>query len=421
MNTKVNVKSTGLKTRESMKISELDFIKKQDLRKLSSYGELTIKEFVNFIESLTSKGGYVKKLFQEIYDGLYDNLTDFPELIEEDVMEVHKTYPMTVETKTGLFLNINTALQEMASVLKSRVENNRCTSRYSYPSFGSETFPIRRVASIFYHIYLQNKTEKEVSSIMGIGLARVQNIHCKTLTSLLNGDTIFDDIKFNDELLDWINTFKKESLCQSLSYMGITNVIVPEKILNVLGFDVVDFSQFNHKEKLGEILPEQGIIVKRGQKSKYSQVLRALISELRNVIIPISKEELINQIDKTAIISNMSDKYDNEFVERVLSMSEIVVCEDELYYLRREFLSTDIQRVARIIYENYPIDTVSVQEKFEEIYGCPVKILHHWFKDCSFIVHRNRQWTIKGKELLPIKEYIAQYVETKKVFFLNEL
>lgn len=320
-------------------------------------------------------------------------------IAKEDVMTVNNTYPVVYNPTEGLLSTLERAFQEIASELKARAENKHLDKYITLTSYDGEKILSSRVLVVLNTIYNGHKTEEEATMVIGFRSQWIHQIHIKTINSLMNGDTICGDIKLKDELVNHIHSIRKGCLYKTAA--NLSNVLggLSDELLDILGFDVVDLSFLSTKDEEMTIIPEETLVVRIRQKAKYIMIAKALIVTLRDLSIPMSKDEIMKALNHHPTIINLKDGYDQEFIDSILSLPGIVDKENGLYCLNTKFLVAEQQRIARIIYDNCPIDDRSIQRKYMELYGDTPKIYSSRLKDkYNMFNFYGGFWTVKGKE-----------------------
>lgn len=407
-----------------MKIRNLEFITKSDLHKLGKCADMSIDEFVSWCQQQKDDGHKIPKFFSNIYDNIVGATGILPstepfesEVPDESVVDKTrdtipelKSFPICIKNEAGLFYNLKQAFIEIGQELTSRIESRDYRESMKYASAPNETFSLRRVAEVLTKIYKENRTLNDTSLELGYVREYIRNIHSKTVVALISGDKISDNVCINSDLIEWSKIVREEYTMRPEKDLVAAAGIYDEQSLSVLGLDSVDISDTGIK-----------FIIPKGKKGTFSEIANAVISVFRDVVIPIDKEELIERISHRRKMVDTED-YEEAFIENMLSEDELIESRKEMFWLKTEYLTSDKQKMARLIFEEkIPISSKDAQVKFEAKY-------HHKMSSSLSVlneygvknIHGNI-WAFSETTLLPLQTFIDNYAIEHKIFYFKDI
>lgn len=321
-----------------------------------------------------------------------------------------KVFPTEIKKEDGLIDNLKRAIWEIASSLASRIGNKKYPQTLKYNTAPEATFPLSLVSSILLLYYGENRTEDEIKDIHCLTKWRVQDVHLKTITAIVAGETISENLRLNKDIVEWICTVKKECLFHTEDELIKITGKNDEQMFHLLGYDFVEVEGVR-------------FVIPKDTKGIYSKVGNTVISTLRENALPTEKEEIIEKAENHKKMSKVDKNYDDEFINRILSCEKLIETKaNGKIALRTEYLSSDEQRIARIIYESEkPVSKSEVYKRFEAVYCRSTTFVN--FSTLSKYGLSNVQGNLwyHGKELKPIQSFISDYAENQKIFFYSDL
>lgn len=407
-----------------MKIRNLEFIPESDLHKLGKYADMSLDEFVNWYQQQKGYGCRVPKFFSKIYDRIAVDLKSLPttEPVEtgdadkiiadtsEDSIPEILSFPVRIEKEAGLFYNLKQAFIEIGQELISRIGSRDYGKAMKYASAANETFPLKLVAEVLTKIYKEDRTLIDTSRELEYVREHIRNIHSKTVAALIAGDTICNNVRLNSDLIEWSELVREEYALRSEKDLIDAAGEYDEQSLSILGFDSVGISNTGIR-----------FVIPKGKKRTYSNVADALISVFRDTIIPIGKEDVIERISHHYKMVETED-YEETFIENILTDSELIESHDGMYWLKTEYLTTDQQKMARLLFEEKnPISSKDAQIKFETLYNHRMSSPFSVLKKYGVKNLHGNIWAYSEKELLPLQAFIDNYALEHKIFYFKDL
>lgn len=376
------------------------------IRKLRRY--LRLKTLGDLYMSNFNESDTYEKVAIEWQTFLKDNyeqiINDKNEVIEQNVL------PAEINRESGLIGNLERGLHEIGLLLSKHVDNERYDQTLKFTSFPGDTFPLRLVSTILNLVYGGNKTIEEIADLNDLTYERIRDVHAKTLGALFSCEILSENVSLNPDLIEWVNNVKNEFLFQKeedfIRFIGQ----IDERRLGILGVTMVNIADTNIR-----------FVIPSGTKRIYSKVGDAVISVLRDTVTPIDKEEILYKVEHHYKLADKSE-YDPNFIEKILNCDELIDTCDSGLYLKTDFLSTDQQKMARLIYEfGRPITSKEALRTFHELY-------HH---QCSGGLSPLKKyglnnvsgniWAFHAKTLEPIQSFINRFAEEKKIFYFEDL
>lgn len=374
-------------------------------------GELRRKGITN-LGQLYSFQFLSKHKFEIVAQSWQQILKDNHAIIISNWKDYHttKVLPTEINKEEGLIDNLKRAIFEIASSLASRIGNKKYPQTLKYSTAPQATFPLSLVSSILLLYYGENKTEDEIKDIHGLTKWRVQDVHLKTITAIVAGETISENLLLNKDIVDWICTVRKECLFHTEDELIKITGKNDEQMFCLLGYDFVEVEGVR-------------FVIPKDTKGIYSQVGNTVISTLRENALPTEREEIIEKAENHKKMSKVNKDYDETFIDRILSCERLIESKaNGKIAIRKDFLSSDEQRIARIIYESEkPISKSEAYERFESVFGRPASSVN--FTTLSKYGLSNVQGNLwyHGEELMPIQSFISDYAENRKIFFYYDL
>lgn len=324
-----------------------------------------------------------------------------------------KNYPETIKEEGGLIGNLKNGLIEISKRLKASIDNPRYSLTLKYPSNPDKPSSLKNVAEILESIYVDNKSLYETASTLGYTKEHIRNIHQKTIDALINGDVINGNIRLDPILTEWNDLVQKEAMFNTASHLYDILGLFDEQIFPSLGFDIIDIIDNEPKIKF---------IVPKGQKGIYSKVGNAVVSVLRDKVLPADKTEIFEKVYKHYQVQKIKDDFSESLIENILNCQEVVDSEKGLYWLKTEYLNTGEQQMARLIYDKKnPVLSKDVIKEFKEKYGKTFTTSLTTLKKFGLKNIQGNLWAYGDKELPAIQKAVLEFVEDKIIFTYEEL
>lgn len=334
------------------------------------------------------------------YPAIIDNWRSF---------SVVKKFPQSFNTDSGLFENIKKAFSEIAEELEKRINYNKYPQTMRYNSYPRETFPISLVAAILKSLYIDNLTIKQVVNKVGPEYERIRDVHAKTVDSLVSGETICENIQLDKDLIEWIQIVKDQCLFFPEEKLIALAGMVDERLLKILDLDVVNIT-----DNINFVIP-------RDTKNVYSRISAAVVDVLRKATIPIDKEDFFERLEHHKKIVNIVD-FASDFIDNILNYSQLIKCDDGKISILDDYLSTDQQKLARIIYnEMRPISHNDILQIFENKYHRTPTTSCSNLKKFGINEVQGNLWALGRTELKPIQTFVEEFANEHKIFNFSDI
>lgn len=303
------------------------------------------------------------------------------------------------------------AILDFSEELNGRIGNLRYDQILRYRLFPQETFPLRLVASILRLYYRDGKTEDEIAQAYDLTKWRVLDVHRKTIAALIAGEVISMNLCLNADIVKWIHTVRSEYLFHTedelIKIVGKKDV----RMFDLWEFDFVD------------VVDGVRFVIPKDTKRVYTQVGKAVISALRETVVPIDPEEIFEKIENHKKMEKAEKEYAPAFIDSILSC-DILIDRNEKgeIALKAAYLSSDEQKIARIIYE--AVSAITMKEayaRYETIYGHTASIVASTsLKKYGINNVQGNLWAYSNA-LAPIQSFIRDYAEERKIFYYSDL
>lgn len=336
--------------------------------------------------------------------------TQYPAIIDNwHSFSVVRYFPQSVNMDSGLFENIKKAFSEIVEELEKRIGFNKYPQTMRYNSYPGKTFPISLVAEILRSLYVDNLTKEQTAKDLGLVYERIRSVHAETIDTLVSGETICENIQLDKDLIEWILLVKDQCLFFSEENFIALAGEVNEKVLGLLGMEVVNIT-----DNINFVIP-------RDTKNIYSRLGAAVVDVLRKAAIPIDKEEFFERLDHHKKIVDIAD-FAPAFIDNILNYSQLIKCDAGKVSIIDDYLSTDEQRLARIIYnEKRPISSKEVlliyKNKYHRTSSASFTILE------KFGINKvqGNLWAYGRTELKPIQTFVEEFANEHKIFNFSDL
>lgn len=394
--------------------------------------EISIDEMQYHVDNYTKHGGDLKrngvKTLWQLYSSHFGSRLKF-EIVAHDWQQIlmdksaeiisgwersktTKVYPVVFDREKGLIDNLRRAILELSEELNRRVGDSRYSQTLKYESFDNKTFALELVAKILQSYYKEGKSEDEIvrESSLTAGWW-VKDAHRKTVAAFTNGDKMSENLRLNDDIVNWIRTIKNDYLFHTEDELEKVVGLIDEQMFYLLNLDFVDVEGVR-------------FIIPKDTKGTYEQIGGAIISALRETVIPKDLEEILERIENHKKMKKVEKEYNQTFIDNVLSCNALIDRNEKgEISLKAEFLSSGEQKIARIIYEaDSPITRVEANSRYEAIYGNPASIVQFTQLKKYGINNQGTLWSCTySKTLEPIQSFIRKYAEDQEVFFYSDL
>ncbi len=390
-----------------MKICELDIISRYDRAKLGKCAYMTIEEYRSWFEMQQSSGVRLNKYFKNIYQYIIE--LENPCLVETEEDTEIKYFPTEIEKISGLTVNLKKAFAEISLEMGYRVERKRYKKSLKYVTSPDDNFNLQRVSDVLKLIYAEHRDIDYIKSTLGLGYESIRKTHAKTIVELISGNSICENLQLHPDLIDWVH-----NVIESYKFHVEDEVVqiadsVDEQLFRALGLDFVNIGNTN-------VI----FVIPRDTKRIYTKVGDALVSVLRESVSPLGRDEIYARIKSHYKMSDVED-FDDSLIENALLCDDLVASKDGLFYLRTKHLTTDMQKMARIIYNYGPISSIEAKRKFEELYHHSITTGFSALKKYGIKNIHGNVWQCSDKELKPIKEFVDEFAQEHRKFHYSEL
>lgn len=368
-------------------------------KNIQTLGDLYLATFVGNLK-FEEAGRQWKQL---LADRVYEILTGWR------AFKDGKTFPVEICGNEGLLKNLKRAFREVSQEISLRLGNRRYKSTLVYPSIPKKTFSLSTVESVLRNIYNEDKSVRETASLLDITYEMVRSVHADTTAALVAGDTISDNISLHPDLIAWAQNVRDRYLFHPLDELASDGDDY-DMILPTLNLDYINLAQTGIN-----------IVIPKDKKGIYSKVGDAFVSVLRDKVVAVEKEEIIEEVDNHKKVKKIDD-YDTSFIESLLGIESLVETEDDKFKLNQKFLLSDQQKMARIIYDcDSPITTQYAKDKFEALYNHTytgsLSTLKKYGIDCK----QYGLWEYGAQTLMPIQSFVREFAEKNKIFYYKDL
>ena len=463
-----------------MKVKELSFLLIKDLQKLCDVVEMDVADFLCLIEEKKNHGAYIKKPYLALYDTIKANWEQIqhptidpievslePIPIDElkfhfpsDVNAVDKLksggivnlgqlygtpiqdiemlrnigstalfkiqsmkealaqnpnvfigawldsqttheLPSNYDRSLGLETNLRNAMVEYATVIETNVNNRR----YIDSSQQKKSYSL--LAYILKQYYSENHKSEKIAEKVGYTPEHIEILRNKCLTEIISGLVFFKNYKLNQNLLDLLQSLEDECLFDPIEKFEIYSGSSDTKFFNDLGYDTLK-------------IKDVAFLVPRYTVGKYNKVWKIIYETLLENILPTDKDVIYQLVIDNKDLANV--EYDTNFIDKILVCDKFV--EDKGKHsiqIRKEYLSTDAQRFARIIYEaDHKLTTKEVRSQYEALYQNTPTAGPNTAGKYGICCEGRRLWYY-GQPKTLLQQRISEYAENKKVFFYQDL
>lgn len=463
-----------------MKVKELEFLLIKELQRLSDVAEMDITDFLKYVEETKDRGVYVKKPYLALYEKIKANWSQIqyptidpievslePIPIDElkyyfpsdantvdklessgivnlgqlygtpiqdiimsrgigvgalkriqsmkeslsnhpneyidvwyDSQTIHEL-PSNYDRGLGLETNLRNAIVEYSTIIESNLHNTRYISNtQQYNSYSL-------LASILKCYYVDNRKSEQIAQKVGYTPEHIEILRSRCLAEIISGTIFFKNYRLNQNILDLLQSLKDECLFDPIHkfevYSGSSDTI----FFNDLGLDTL---------KIKDVT----LLIPRYSIGTYNTVWKVIYNTLLENLFPADKDDIYQSVIENEKLKGV--EYDTLFVEKILACDKLVENKgNHSIQIRNEFLSTDAQRFARIVYEaDNRLTTMEVIGKYEKIYNKTPTAGPHAAHRYGVSCEGRRLWYF-GQPKTPLPKWISEYAENKKVFFYHEL
>lgn len=463
-----------------MKVKELEFLLIKDLQRLNDVAEMDVTNFLKYVEETKNHGAYVKKPYLSLYDKIKANWSQIqhpiidpikvslePIPIDElkyyipsdantvdklkssgivnlgqlygtpiqdiemlrgigvgalsviqvmkeniakhpydyidvwhDSQTIHEL-PSNYDRGLGLERNLRNAIVEYSTIIDSNLHNTRYVSNtQQYKSYSL-------LASILKHYYVDNQKSDQIAQIVGCTPEHVEILRGRCFAEIISGTIFFKNYRLNQNILDLLQSLKDECLFDPIHKFEVYSGSSDTRFFNDLGLDML---------KIKDVT----LLIPRYTIGTYNTVWKVIYNTLLENLFPVDKDDIYQSVIENEKLIGV--EYDTLFVEKILACDELVEnMGNHSIQIKKEYLSTDAQRFARIIYEaDNRLTTKEVICKYEEIYKKKPTAGPHAAHKYGVSCEGRRFWYF-GQPKTPLPKWISEYAENKKVFFYHEL
>lgn len=284
--------------------------------------------------------------------------------------------------------------------------------RHSDPRFfrtQRDAAAMKLISNVLRLRYDNLRSFADIGAILGRTPWHVTKTHADLVSDLCRGLPVLGNIELEPDVLRRIADVMHNALFRRVTIFGQL-VSVDSTLINILGLDVIEVAS-------GVLM-----VIPAREKCYYSGRTRALLRVLREGIVPMTLEQVMERLQHTREFIIETRQGDREFVAGVLDQPELVDTDGEgRAAIRMEHFVSDEQRVARIIYnEGRWLTRNEIFELFEKIIGRPSNSVN-LSNLRKYDVHSCGDLWIYGKKLEPINRFIATWARRRRIFHMSEL
>lgn len=327
------------------------------------------------------------------------------EVIVADHRGIHSPVVLPIEytPEMSLLGALHKALSECAGVLAERHSDPRFARNQRDASAMSL---LARLLKLRYDDHLSFAAS---GAELGRTPWHVTKTHADFVSDLCHGLPVLGNIELHPDVLHRIADVQQNALFRRVTVFG---AVTPEDgtLINILGLDVI------------EVASGVRMVIPAREKCYYTGRTRALLRTLRESIVPLSVDEVMERVKYTKEFLTETRDGDREFVAGLLAQPEIVDTDDEgRVAIRTEHFISDEQRVARIIFEEGRwLTRNEIFARFEEKIGRPSNSVN-LSNLRKYDIHSCGDLWIYGKKLEPINRFIAGWARRRRIFYMSEL
>ncbi len=179
---------------------------------------------------------------------------------------------------------------------------------------------------------------------------------------------------------DFLNDLliEPKMLCANLHVNGELRVLLEKtkeicKLYNECPASVGEEALELMNYDMANVIDGVEFIVPVGQKGVYNELSKCIMSKLYGIVAPTSPEVIKAKILKSTKVSVLKDRVNLDFIDNVLSCSSIVEKHDNGVRIREELLQTNQDRAARMMYnyclKNYTVTKSKLMEEYSKKYN----------------------------------------------------
>ena len=309
--------------------------------------------------------------------------------------------PSNYDRSFGLSVNLTNALIEYAQIIRKNLSNNM----YIRNSQQKKSYTL--LANILTKTYKQHIPAKSIAEEEGCMPQHIDQIRYNCLSEILKGEVFFNNYRLNQDLIDLMESLGSECLFtpihQYYEYSGSNDL----SMLKALGYDTITIKDVE-------------ILIPVGTKGICYTVWRAIQKVLCDNPLPTDKNVIEQQILEHNDLADI--EYDTRLIDFVLSSDYFVENKgNNLIQIKDEYLTSNPQRMARIIYEaGNKLTREQVFDKFEELYKFNqtdnISIARKYGISCQ-----GKKYWYYGQPITPLQQWVTDFAEEKVIFFYSEL
>ena len=320
--------------------------------------------------------------------------------------------PSQYDRSLGLEANLKNAIIEYAKVIESNLDNKRyintCQQRNSYSL----------LASILKQFYIDNKNYDQIAKETGHTRWHIENIRSKCVAEIFSGTIPFNNYRLNKDFLDLLKSLKEECLYDPIYKFEIFLDPSDNGSLSDLGHDIGFLSDLGL-----DILEIKGIsfLIPKDTKGIYTTVWKVIYDTLKKNPLPTDIDIIFQLVIDNEDLADV--EYDILFVDKILACNDIVENRgNHMIQIKNEYLSSEEQRYARIIYEaDHPLTRDEVRNQYEAIYKKKPGKSNSLTRAKEYgISHQGCIWYY-GQPKTSIRQKISDYAEEKGIFYFSDL
>lgn len=298
---------------------------------------------------------------------------------------------------------LHRAIKECASILKARTSNARynLSQRHS----GNLVF----ISNLLSLKYIQKLSFAEIAKQVNRTSWHITKSHTDFIFTLSKGVIVCKNIVLNQQLQQRIvnEIWNKKYHCPIFK---TTNSTEEKAILNALGVSIL------------KIIDDKFILIPAREKYIYAAKIHALLQVFRESISPISRKHLLDTLKALPDFKNELSDHDLTFINSIITNRQIIEeTQSGNLKLHLQYLLSDEQRVARIIYdENRWMTRQEIFNRFSQIMGRPSNSVN-LSNLRRYGINSSGDLLSYGHKLPPLSKFINEYAHKKRIFHMYEL
>ena len=270
---------------------------------------------------------------------------------------------------------------------------------------------------VLYLTFIEGLNVREIANRMGYKHSESPRkiLMNDILKPLFAGETLFENIKLRNDLIEKLSLVKSKYIFQQeSSVVEFLRSEIRDEVAKVIGIDFVN------------VTDDIRFVIPIDSKRVYDKVVSVVLDRLRNEIGCKDSQVLFEQIIKSNELLEVD--YDQQFIRNLLSCKSIVDITDKGVQIHECLLATNEQRIARIIYDvKQPITRENTLEIYKAKYGIDITTGLHTLGKFNIKNTHSIFWEyVEGGQeqfvkLEPLETRVVEFATARKIFLFDEL